>query len=437
MPKLTKRIVDVAQAEGGKDRFLWDAEVKGFGLKVTAAGSKSYVLQYRNAEGRPRRYKIGAHGSPWTCDEARGKAVEILRGLSAGVDPLEAKAAVRTAETVADLVEMYLAEGPADRPNKKARSWELDRGNLTRHVVPLIGRKPIKSLTSDDVAKVQADVAAGRTAVDEKTGKHGRARVTGGKGTAARTVATISAMLSFAVRRKLIPVNPALGVVKFIGAKAERFLTERELGALMDGLTALEDDGGINAEMAAAIRLLALTACRKSEITGLRWDWIDFDGGCLRLPDSKTGAKVVPLASAALELLRELDPPDRTSPFVLPSTKTEGHIVGLQKAWVAVKEHATAMARDAAIASGKPVGRAPNFTGLRLHDLRHSFASIAVSNGVPLFVIGKVLGHKQASTTEIYAHLHDDPLRTATDSTGARIAGMMRPRRTRVVEGAS
>ena len=115
----------------------------------------------------------------------------------------------------------------------------------------------------------------------------------------------------------------------------------------------------------------------------------------------------------------------RTSPFVLPATKTDGPIVGLQKAWVAVKARANALAIQAAVDAGEPVSTAPDFTSLRMHDLRHSFASFAVSSGVPLFVVGKVLGHKQASTTEIYAHLHDDPLRTATDSTGARIAGMI------------
>lgn len=421
MPKLTKRIVDAA-APASAQVLVWDSEVKGFGLRVTPAGAKAYILNYRDAAGHMRRYTIGKHGSPWTCEDARQKAVEVLRGLAVGVDPLEAKADRLTAETVADLVDMYLADGPADRPNKKARSWELDRGNLTRHVVPLIGRKPVKSLTADDVAKVQADIAAGKTAVDVKTKKQGRARVTGGKGTAARTVATISAMLSFAVRRKLIPSNPALGVVKFTGKKVERFLTEREVMALADGLAALEDEGGINAPMAAAIRLLTLTACRKSEIAGLRWEWVDFDRACLRLPDSKTGAKVVPLASAAVEMLRALP---RTSPFVLPSTKTDGPIVGLQKAWVAVKARANALARQAAVDAGEPVSAAPDFTSLRMHDLRHSFASFAISSGVPLFVVGKVLGHKQASTTEIYAHLHDDPLRTATDSTGARIAGMI------------
>ncbi len=426
MPKLTKKSVDAASADpAGKDAFLWDSDVKGFGLKVTPAGAKSYVLQYRTPEGRSRRYRIGAHGSPWTCEEARAKAGELLRRLADGIDPLEAKEERRTASTVADLVDLYLAEGPADRPNKKARSWELDRGNLTRHVLPLMGGKVVKGLTSTDVAKLQADIAAGKTAADVKTRKQGRARVTGGKGTAARTVATMSAMLSFAVRREIIGVNPAVGVEKFAGQQVHRFLTERETAALFDGLATLEDEGGINAAMAAAIRLLALTACRKSEITTLRWEWVDVDRSRLNLPDSKTGAKVVPLSAAAAALLADLP---RTSPFVLPSTrtKTAGPITGLQKAWVAVKARATAVAQASAVEAGEPADRAPNLDKLRLHDLRHSFASFAVSDGVPLFVVGKVLGHKQASTTEIYAHLHDDPLKAAVDRTGERIARAMK-----------
>jgi len=230
-------------------------------------------------------------------------------------------------------------------------------------------------------------------------------------------------MLSFAVRRKLISTNSALGVVKFTGQKVERFLTERELVALADGLASLEAEDRINASMAAAIRLLLLTACRKSEITRLQWAWVDVERACLRLPDSKTGAKVVPLAAAAVDLLSTLP---RTSAFVLPSSKTDGPIVGLQKVWVEVKARSTELARQAATAAGKPATRAPDLTSLRLHDLRHSYASFAVSDGVPLFVIGKVLGHKQASTTEIYSHLHDDPLKAAVDRTGAKIAEAMR-----------
>ena len=136
MPKLTKRVVDAAVAEAGAGQaLLWDSEVKGFGLRITPAGVKSYVLNYRDNAGRWRRYTIGRHGSPWTTDEARGKALELLRGLAAGVDPLGAKAEGRSVVTIANLLELYLAEGPTEKPNKKASSWATDTSNLRRHVI--------------------------------------------------------------------------------------------------------------------------------------------------------------------------------------------------------------------------------------------------------------------------------------------------------------
>ena len=422
MPKLTKRAVDAA-APGTAQVLVWDTDVKGFGLRVTRAGAKSYILNYRDGAGQSRRYTIGKHGSPWTCEEARTKAVEVLRGLSAGVDPLAAKAERRTAVTVAELVELYLGEGPAEKPNKKAESWVDDASNLRRHVVPLIGGKAVKALTAADVSKLQADIAAGKTAADVKTRKQGRAIVTGGKSTAARTVAVLSAMLSFAARRGIISTNPALGVEKFKAEKRERFLSEVELEALADGLASLEHDAAINPMMAAAIRLLMLTACRKEEITRLQWAWVDLGRSCLRLPDSKTGAKIVPLAAAAVELLNTLP---RTSVFVLPSSKTDGPIIGLQKAWGALRTRSTELARRRAVEAGEPADRAPDLTGLRLHDLRHSYASFAVADGSSLYMVGKILGHSQVSTTQRYAHLRDDPLKAVADRTGAKIAEAMR-----------
>lgn len=424
MPKLTKKVVDTAAPDPtGRDRFVWDAEVKGFGLKIAASGSKSYVLQYRTAEAKSRRYSIGRHGSPWTCDEARTKAMELLRGLAAGSDPLDAKAGAKIVTTVADLADLYVTEGPAEKPNKKARSWTADASNINRHIKPLLGRKSVKSLTSTDLAKFQADVASGKTAVDEKTKARGRARVSGGKATAARTLAVLKAMLEFGVRRKLLPTNPAKGVKLYKIESRERFLVDREVIALAEALAAMDEDRTLSDAMATAIRLLLLTGARKQEIATLRWEWVDFDRGCIRLPDSKTGAKVIPLAAAAIEILSRLE---RSSPFVLPSNRSDGPIVGLQRAWDAVRKRATVLARQRASDAGEPVDRAPNLTNVRLHDLRHSFASFAVADGATLFMVGKVLGHRQSSTTEIYAHLQDDPLKALADRTASKIASALK-----------
>ncbi|MGI4769970.1 MAG: tyrosine-type recombinase/integrase [Janthinobacterium lividum] len=422
MPKLTKRVVDMAVA-GPAQAFTWDSEVKGFGLRVTPAGVKSYVLSYRDAGGQTRRITIGKHGSPWTCETARIRAIEALRGLTDGIDPRAAKIERRTATTVADLVDIYLAEGPAEKPNKKASTWAFETSSLRRHVVPLLGDRPTKALTAADVSRMQADIAAGKTAADIKTGKQGRAIVKGGKAVAGHATAVLSIMLSFAVRRKLITTNPAIGVERLKPKARERFLSVAEVVALADALATLEAEQAISPTMAAAIRLLTLTACRKSEITGLRWAWVDLGRSCLRLPDSKTGAKVVPLAAAAVELLASLP---RTSAFVLPSAKTEGPIVGLQKTWNAVRTRATTLARARAVKAGEPADGAPDFTALRMHDLRHSYASFAVEDGGSLYIVGKVLGHAQASTTQRYAHLRDDPLKAVVDRTGEKIAEAMR-----------
>lgn len=230
MPKITKRTVDAAAADpNGGTVFIWDETLKGFGLRVTQAGAKSYVLQYRTAGGRTRRATIGRHGSPWSPEEARAQAEGMLRGLAAGRDPLDEKAGAREALTIVQLVDLYLEEGPAEKPNKKTSSWKADASNLRRHVVPLLGKKLARDLTQAEIVKFQRDVAAGKTAMVEKTKARGKAVVEGGKGTAARTLAVLGAMLEFAAKpdRAIITSNPAKGVKPFKGGTKERFLTLR------------------------------------------------------------------------------------------------------------------------------------------------------------------------------------------------------------------
>jgi integrase len=406
--RLTKRVVEALPIAKG-EYFVLDADLPGFALRVYPSGKKYYAVQYR-VGGQLRRKSIGLHGMV-TADEARGAARRLLGQRAQGADPIaEAAAAAPKALNVSDLADLYLAEGPADKPNKKTSSWGADRSNLERHIKPLLGRKLASALTQADIAKFQVDVAAGKSRADIKTGKRGRAIVEGGRGTAARSLAVFGAMLQFGVARKLIPTNPAKGVQLLKGAKKERFLSEAELARLADTLGAMEREHRLSATAAASIRLLLLTGCRKSEILALRWEWVDFGRSCLRLPESKTGAKVVPLAAAALELLTAL-PRAADAAFVLPAGRNgAGHFTGLQKDWERVRARAA-------------------LPGLRIHDLRHSFASFAVADGHTLFMVGKVLGHRQTRTTEIYAHLADDPLRAVADRTAARIAAVMKAER--------
>ncbi len=404
MPKLTKRTVDAAKPlADGREYVLWDGGLPGFGLRIKPSGVRSYIIQYRNREGHSRKLTLGRHGVK-TPDEARKLARRLLSSVKDGADPAAMKAEARQALTVAELADVYLAEGPIHKPNKKASSWEADRSNIERHIKPLLGHKTARSLTQAEVARFQADVAEGKTADDQKTGFRGRAIVKGGKGTAARSLSVLAALLQFGVNQKLLPSNPAKGVKHFKGRSRERFLSEMEVTKLAGALTEMEAERAIHPVMAAAIRLLMLTGCRKSEILTLRWESIDFERAGLRLRDSKTGAKVVPVAAVALELLSRLP---RTSKWVFPATRGAGPVVGLQKVWEQLRDRA-------------------ELPGLRLHDLRHSFASFAVADGHSLYLIGKVLGHRQARTTEVYAHLAADPLRAVADRTATRIATAMK-----------
>ena len=409
MPKLSKRTVEtIRPGPAGRDVFVWDGgdgALKGFGVRMKPSGAASYLVQYRTREGRTRRLVLGKVGV-LTPDRARAIAGDKLTEVAKGGDPsAERHRARREALTMASLADLYLVDGPAAKPNKKASSWAADRSNIERHVKPLLGRKLAASLTHDDVVKFQRDVAVGKSKADIKTKRHGRAIIDGGPGTAARSLAVLGAMLEWAAHpdRKLIQANPAKGVKLLRAGKRERFLSETELAKLADALARLEAEHRLGPTAAAAIRLLLLSGCRKSEILSLRWEWVDIERGVLRLPDSKTGAKVVPLAAAAEKLLAELP---RCADYVLPGATGTGHYIGLQKDWERVRSRA-------------------GLAGVRVHDLRHSFASFAVADGNSLYLIGKVLGHKQARTTEIYAHLADDPIRAVADRTAARIAAAM------------
>lgn len=395
--KLTKRVVDAAASQSA-DRFLWDGQLKGFGLKVTPRGRKVYIYQYR-LPGRPtRRYTVGVHGAPWTPEVAREEVKRLMGQVACGMDPAEEKKRERADPTIGEVCELYLAEGVA---TKKASTALADRARIERHIKPLLGRKKLSLLSRADISRFLSDVAAGKTAVDERTRKRGRAIVKGGKIAANRAMATLSAVLAFAVDRGLRADNPVRGVQKFKEGKRERFLSNEELARLGEALKKAEADG-VNLYAIAAIRLLVLTGCRKNEILSLRWDEVDIGDGYLRLSDSKTGAKVVHLGAPARALLSAL-PKQSGNPFVICGDRQDSHLVGLQKIWIRIRS-------DSGLGD------------VRLHDLRHSFASVAARSGESLLVIGKVLGHSTSAATSRYAHLSDDPVRGAAETTAVRIS---------------
>jgi integrase len=403
--KVTKRVVDAALKQSAT-YLLRDSEVKGFVLVVTPTGAKSYAVDYRAGSGRgapKRRLTIGKHGSPWTPETARIEAKRLLAEVAAGRDPAMARQEERKALTFGELIELYLAEGTG---HKKASTLKADRGRIEHHLRPLLAKLRADRIGRAEIERMRNAVAAGKTAekvtIPEK--RRPGSIATGGKGAAAQCVALVSSIYAFAIGRGLLADNPARGVKKAPVRKVERFLSEAEIARLAEALETQAQQSG-NPYPPAAIKLLLLTGCRKGEIANLRWDHVDFERECLRLPDSKTGAKVVYLNAPARALLREL-PRMAESPRVIPGMRADSAGPAIDKVWSRVRS-------------------AAGLSDVRLHDLRHSFASVGAAGGLSLPVIGALLGHKHAATTARYAHLSADPLRAANDAVGARIAAAM------------
>lgn len=403
--EITKDVCERVRTTGTR-YAIWDSELKGFGLRVSALGVRTFVVRYRVGGGRTgleRMHTIGRYGI-LTPKAARKLARLALAEVAGGGDPQGGRAKSRAEMTVAELCDLYLKEGCA---TKKALTLYTDKGRIERHIKPLLGRKRVSELTRADAERFLADVAAGKTAITEKTKAHGKAVVRGGQGAATRTLGLLGSIMAFAVARNLRDDNPAHGVKRFTDRKCERFLTPVELGRLGAVLEEMEAEG-VQPYGPAIIRLLAFTGARRAEITALKWREIDLERGALRLETSKTGQKVVTLSPGAAAILTGLTAVSG-SPFVFPAGKGGGYYQGVAKVWGAARARA-------------------GLSDVRLHDLRHTFASFGAGGGFGLPVIGALLGHRHAATTARYAHLADDPLRKANDWIGGEIGAAMERR---------
>jgi integrase len=407
--KLTKRTADTAQPKTHRYE-LWDGALPGFALRIAPSGTKTFVLRYRPKHaGRfaPKRYMtIGRYG-PVTVEEARDRARKLLGAVADGQDPAGALADKCGSTSVSEAAKEFLTEHVATK--RKSRTVSFYRHALMSHVVPKLGRRRLRDVTKAEVSRL-----------------HNSMRAT--PYMANRTVAALGSLYSWAGRRGLVPeeFNPTRRLEKYRESRRERFLSGQELQRLGDALRAAETSGipwdvdeqrptakhipkggrrftVVSPFAVAAIRLLLFTGCRLREILRLQWDHVDFDRGMLFLPDSKTGRKTVLLGAAALRILAELP---RIGSYVIAGADPKKARADLKRPWTAIRRHA-------------------GLSGLRIHDLRHSYASVGAGIGLGLPIIGRLLGHTQPSTTARYAHLADDPLRRASEMVSGRIAAAM------------
>jgi integrase len=404
--KLTKRIVESAPLPAQGQVFIWDGELRGFGLRVAATGVKTFVLQFRNREGRSRRLALGRFGV-FTVDQGRDMARIKLGEVAQGQDPADARSAERGGITVSELCDWYLREaergriiGRKRRPIK-ASTLYMDRSRIETHIKPLLGRRKVEALSLVDVEGMQADISAGKTA---KGPGQGRGRLTtGGAGAASRSVSTFHSLLAHAVRLGMIEKNPAVGVRRLASKKRDRRLSVEEivrLGQTMrDAEAAGEHPVGI-----AVTRLIMMTGFRLNEAAGLHHAWLNVAAGYIHFADTKTDEQYRAIGSAAIQHILA-QPQIVGCPYVFPSDAGDGQFT----------------ATDGVI--GRLCKRA-EIEGVTAHTLRHTFASIAGDLGFSELTIAALLGHAARSVTQRYIHV-DDALKLAVERVSSRIADLL------------
>jgi integrase len=410
--RITKRLVESLKPVS-QDSFVWDDTLSGFGLRLQPTGAKSYIVKYRAGSGRgapTRRVTLGRIGT-LTPDEARALARKILGAVAHGSDPAALKAAERRASTLRELAQIFLVEH-VDAKRKRTTAAHYRR-LLENVVLPELGSRKAEQVTPSDLAKLHA-------------------KMRGRPYQANRMLEVVGSLYSFAGKRKILPLgfNPARGIEQYPEKGRERFLTAEELSRLGDAIREAETVGlpykidetkatakhapkkanrrtKIGPHAAAALRLLILTGARLREILHLKWEHVDLQRGLLLLPDSKTGKKAIVLNAPALDILANLP---RVGTYVIAGqaagTDNDKPRADLNRPWRAIAKRA-------------------GLNGLRLHDLRHTHASVGAGLGLGLPIIGKLLGHTQPSTTARYAHLDTDPLRRASEHIGSEIAAAM------------
>lgn len=382
--KLTKSNICALQPQPDKRFSVWDSEVTGLNVVVTPAGTKTFYLYYRNQSGRGNNLKLGRFPI-LTIQQARKLAMNALYEIARGEDPCRDRKATRKALSVSQACEKFLKEHA--QPKLKPRTIaEYDR-IIEKRIKPRFGSLKVGEVTRADVLRWHSEMA-----------KHPRE--------ANHALAALSKIMTTAWHTwEARSDNPCSGVKRFPENKRDRFLSPKEFARLGAALTEAEVGETTSTYAIAAIRLLCFTGCRLSEVLTLQWSHVDFDHQCLRLPDSKTGAKVVHIGAPAIEVLSTVTPIAEID-WVFPGRNLNEPIKDLHSTWGRIRKKA-------------------RLDDVRLHDLRHSFASVGAAGGMGLPIIGKVLGHADLATTARYAHLADDPIKKAVQSISNNIAGSM------------
>lgn len=371
--RITDKLVKDLEPPTLGNRITYDDKIKGFGVRITAAGTKVFIFNYRvKGNRRERRYTIGGYPAPWTVQGARKKADALKRDVDNGKDPMGDLHAERGAPTMADLTDRYLKDHAV-----KKRSERDDKSIISNIVTPGLGRLKVADVRYADIDRL-----------------HRKMKATPYR--ANRTVSLLSKMFNLAIKWDMRADNPAKGIERYPEEKRERFLSTDEIQRLS---AALADQP--NQTAANAIRLLMLTGARRGEVLSATWDQFDLAAGVWTKPSAHTKQKKehrVPLSAPAVQLLTEIAE-TTDGDYVFPGRNSEEPLKELKGFWT-------------------KVCKAAGITGVRVHDLRHSYASILASHGYSLPMIGALLGHTQPGTTARYAHLFDEPLREATERVG-------------------
>jgi integrase len=385
--------------------FLWDCDLAGFGVAAFASGKKTYYAQYRT-NGRSRRSALGDHGR-LTPDEARSQAKRLLGLVETGVDPIAERRAARAVKTFGELAVEFLNQHVATK--RKSRTYAEYERLLRVHLLPAFGGRRMVEIKRSDIARFHSALTDRPFAAN-------------------RCLALLSSIWNWAARRDELSLadNPVRGIERNPERGRERYLSSDEFRRLGESLRLAETTGlpwNVDATKAnskhlpktrrtvvdpfavAAIRLLIFTGARLREVLFARWDQVDFDRGIIHLPDSKTGRKPIYLSAAALQVLANL-PRIEGNPHIIPGEKPGAPRSDLKRPWSAITQ-------------------AAGLDGVRIHDLRHSFASFGAAASMGLPIIGKLLGHSQPATTARYSHLDADPLRRAADAIAGTIAAAL------------